>query len=299
MIIHHKENFSNYQVALLGKQKYSESYTFIPIKLYNGEYHKCILQTPLLFTPFGINELPNHKKIIDISFLNTSNDKYQREFLNNLKSIYNRIKHHYKGEHKCNNFIKKTDYGECIRLKLSDKTTIFDESKNILDGVDRYTYGTFIIHLRGIWLNEGVIWFQWNLLQARIKIPFYLQQYSFIDDKIIDTDNQGEIHNKYDKMLKLGVPKAAVEQQRRLDGVTNFTGKSGPPPPPPPPPPPVSGNPLQSVNTLQKIKPSDLTSVILKSNNQRKIKPIIKKRGFEPPTREELQTTLSRLKSIK
>ena len=178
MIIHHKDDFSQYQVALLRPLKYSESFTFIPIKLFRGGYHQCILQTPLLFTPFGIQVLPNHKKIMDISFLNTSNDKSQHKFLENLRGIYNSINRNYKGHHVCNKFIKKTEYGECIRLKVSDNTGVFDESKNIVDEISRYTYGTFIIHLEGMWLNKGDIWFQWNLLQARMKTPFYLQKYS-------------------------------------------------------------------------------------------------------------------------
>jgi hypothetical protein len=294
MIIHHKEDFTQYQVTLLRPLKYSESFTFIPIKLFNGRYHKCILQTPLLFTPFGIQELPNRKKVMDISFINTSNDKSQHEFLRNLQGIYNSINRNYKSRHACNKFIKKTDYGECIRLKLSDKTSIFDESKNIVDEITRYTYGTFIIHLEGMWLNKGEIWFQWSLLQARMKIPFYLQKYSFIDDISEKNSIDEVVNNKYDRMLKLGVPQAAVDQQRRLDSVSISKGM---PPPPPPPPPPQQRHTPKSVP--RKINPSDLKSVVLKKNTQRKMNNKVKPEGFEPPTKEELQTTLSRLKSIK
>ena len=90
-------------------------------------------------------------------------------------------------------------------------------------------------------------------------------------------------------MLKLGVPKEAVTMQKLLDGKGNI--------PPPPPPPPRS---TTKSNDIPKIKASDLRSVTLK-----KTKPITKKRiikdpnHFEPPTLEELQTTLSRLKSTK
>ena len=43
---------------------------------------KCILQTPLMFTPFGIQETKNNKKVIDISFQNINNDKSYKYFKN-------------------------------------------------------------------------------------------------------------------------------------------------------------------------------------------------------------------------
>ena len=65
---------------------------------------------------------------------------------------------------------------------MLSNTTIFDEYKNIIEKIENYSYGNFIIELEGLWLNEDNIWFQWNLLQAKIKIPTYLSEYSFIDE---------------------------------------------------------------------------------------------------------------------
>ena len=89
MIIHHSENLDEYHLCVKKPLKYSDKFTFIPIQLQkDNNYHKCIFQTPLLFTPFGIQVLMNGKKVIDLSFMNQSNDTSQREFLKKLNHIY-------------------------------------------------------------------------------------------------------------------------------------------------------------------------------------------------------------------
>ena len=287
MIIHHSENLDEYHLCVNKQLKYSDKFTFIPIKLQKDNmYHKCIFQTPLLFTPFGTQVLMNSKRIIDLSFMNQANDTSQREFLQKLNHIYQCVNYKYKESYKVNEFLKGTDFNECIRLKMNENTSLYDETKNKIDKIDKFTYGHYIIELEGLWLNENDIWFQWNLLQAKVKIPTHLKEYSFIEEikEIKET-----IPDKYEKMLRLGVPKEAVSRQKILDGKRNI-----------PPPPPLHMNKSKKSNDIPKIKASDLRSVTLK-----KAKPIIKKtiikdpNHFEPPTLEELQTTLSRLRPTK
>tara|TARA_B100001287_G_C22669842_1_gene524735 strand:+ start:241 stop:1095 length:855 start_codon:yes stop_codon:yes gene_type:complete len=284
MIIHHSENFSKYLISLCNPLKYSESFTFIPLKVTHNGDHKCIFQTPLLFTPYGIQRLKNNKKIIDITFQNKNNDNSQNKFLKDLYRIYKIIKHKYKNSYIVNSFIKNTEFNECIRLKINENTILFDEDQNIINTIEKYTYGSFIFQIEGLWINNKDIWFQCNLLQAKIIIPTHLKEYSFIDEITEIKEN----NDKYDKMIKMGVPKEAVERQKLLDGKI-----------PPPPPLPGKLNDKRSM-TIPKINANDLKSVILKKG-----KPITKKKikkdsnHFEPPTLEELQTTLSRLKKIK
>jgi hypothetical protein len=173
---------------------------------------------------------------------------------------------------------------------------LFDEYKTALPHINRFTYGHFIIHLEGIWINNNDIWFQWTLLQARVQIPLHLQDYSFIDDHAVVPD---KIDDKYDKMIKMGVPKAAVMRQKMMDLPTekrSLVIHSGPGPPPPPPPPPGTSN--KTTNSIPKIKASDLRSVKLKKNTEARLPPKKIKMSFEPPTLEELQSTLSRLKPV-
>jgi len=293
MIIHHSEKLDEYHLCVNKPLKYSDKFTFIPIQLKReNNYHKCIFQTPLLFTPFGTQVLMNGKKVIDLSFMNQSNDTSQREFLKKLNHIYQCVNHKYKELYKVNLFLKGTDFNECIRLKMNENTSLYDETKNKIETINKFTYGHYIIELEGLWLNENDIWFQWTILQAKVKIPTHLKEYSFIEE-IKEIKEIKDKPDKYEKMLRLGVPKEAVSRQKLLDGI----GTNNNPPPPPPPLPMMNKN---KSNDIPKIKASDLRSVTLK-----KTKPITKNKiikdpnHFEPPTLEELQTTLSRLKPTK
>ena len=302
MIIHHSENIKSYHLFVQKPLKYSDKFTFIPLRLKKEkDFIKCILQTPLLFTPYGICKTQKDKNIIDISFQNIENDKSQRVFHKNLKYIYDTVYEKYKYDYIVNDFLKSTDFNDCLRLKMNSNTKIFDESKNIIEKIENYSYGNFIIELEGLWLNEDNIWFQWNLLQAKIKLPTHLTEYSFVDEIVVH-----KIDDKYDKMLKMGVPKAAVERQRLLDGKGTSKGISAKGIPKPPPPPPYINKgmlPERSNNTIKtvpKINASDLRNVVLKKGKPIDKKPIKKDPNhFEPPTLEELQTTLSRLRKTR
>jgi len=301
MIIHHSERIKSYQLFIKKPLKYSEKFTFVPIRLKKDKvYHKCIFQTPLLFTPYGINSTQNNKRIIDITFQNIENDNSQKVFHSNLKYIYDTVYEKYKYDYIVNEFLKKTDFNDCLRLKISNNTILFDEFKNTIDDITNYSYGNFIIELEGLWLNEDNIWFQWNLLQAKIRVPTHLKEYSFIDEIREATIKE----DKYEKMIKMGVPKEAVDRQRILDGnlpnnkVPHGKIPHGKIPAPPPPPPNFSSHNKKTYN-VPKIKASDLQNVILKKGKPIS-KPKVKRdpNQFEPPTIEELQSTLSRLKKI-
>ena len=295
MIIHHSEDIKLYHLFINKALKYSEKFTFIPIRLKKDkDFIKCIFQTPLLFTPYGIKKTQNNKNIIDLSFQNIENDKSQLNFHKNLEYIYNTVYNKYKYDYIVNKFLKNTDFNDCLRLKINDNTKIFDESKNIIEKIENYSYGNFIIELEGLWLNEENIWFQWNLLQGKVRLPTHLTEYSFIDE-IIDHKKRDD---KYDKMLKMGVPKEAVERQKLLDNKMSKSVSNRIPPPPPPPPPGIL--PEKKINSIPKIKASDLRNVVLKKSKPIEKKPIKKDPNhFEPPTLEELQTTLSRLRKTK
>ena len=288
MIIHHSESIKSYQLFIKKPLKYSEKFTFIPIRFKKDKiYHKCIFQTPLLFTPYGIKCTQNNKNIIDITFQNIENDKSQKLFHSNLKYIYDVVYEKYKYDYIVNDFLKRTDFNDCLRLKISDNTIIFDEFKNMIDDINNYSYGNFIIELEGLWLNEDNIWFQWNLLQAKIRLPTHLKEYSFIDE-IHEIREVTVKEDKYEKMIKMGVPKEAVDRQKVLDSKI---------PPPPPPPLPNSNKMEKKSGSIPKINASDLRNVVLKKSKPIS-KPKIKRdpNHFEPPTIEELQSTLSRLR---
>ena len=231
MILNHK-NFQ-YDKELLNvkrKQKFSQEFTFSQIKYNSQEF---LIQTPVLFVPFGIQQysINDSKKYLDLSFQNIENDKNIQVFLDNLKKIHSSIKEYFQ-EYTVDNFLKETKFPSLLRLKVDDNCLFFDQNKEPYEGDLPKTYGSFIIHLTGLWSMNQKIWFQWQLLQAKIKIPFVLKEYAFIDDDEEEKEKtiQSKIPpppppppppvcSKYSKMLKLGIPKGAVEQKKTLDRI--------------------------------------------------------------------------------
>ena len=210
------------------KLKYSEYCTLIPIK-YNNE--DLIIQTPKMYIPFGEKFVynNNNKKYIDISFLNIENDNNIKIFYDNLNIIFNKINNFYK--YNVDEMIKKYNKNNLLRLKITKNILIYDQNKKNIDKIINNTYGSFIIHLYGLWLMNDTLYFHWELLQCKLDMPIYLSEYSFIDD--IKPINKGKgkgkgknilpppppppINSKYDKMIKMGIPKDAVLQKMRLE----------------------------------------------------------------------------------
>ena len=286
MIIHYKE----LNEILLGKKKplkYSEEFTFVPLRIYyDNIFQNCVFQTPKLFIPYGKQKLDNGKFIIDLSFQNRENDKDNETFLGSLVKIYSIIKDNYRDKN-VNSFLKKTTFDYTMRLKVSLNSKFYDTLKQDLYRIDSFSYGTFIIQLEGLWIHNNEIWFQWILLQGKIERPSFLEEYAFLEDP------PKEENTKYDKMRTLGVPEGAINLQKKIDNGLNKGGKGIPPPPPLPVFTGGGGLPVS------KIKASDLQSVVLKKSGPIEKKKIHSKTGFEPPSLEELQTTLAKLKKIK
>lgn len=271
MIIHHKK-IDEIEVGLKNKLKYSDNYHFYPFKFnYNDKFIDTIFQTPKLFVPFGIQSLKNGNKILDLSFQNINNDNDTLQFIENLNKIYKIIKNKFK-KYKVNKFLKKTNYDYLMRLKINN-CLFYDSNKKIINKINPFSYGKFIIQLKGLWIHNKDVWFQWYLLQGKIDTDITLDNYCFIEEE----------NDKYQKMIQMGVPKEAVELKKKME--SNI-----------PPPPPLPN--LKPSLPISKIKASDLQNVKLKKPKEI-LKEKIKKKvsnHFEPPSLEELQITISKLK---
>jgi hypothetical protein len=214
------------KINIKKKLKYSEYCTLIPIK-YNNE--DLIIQTPKMYIPFGEKFVYNNKnkKYLDISFLNIENDNNIKIFYDNLNIIFDKINNFYK--YNVDEVIKKYNKNDLLRLKITKDILIYNQNKENIDKIINNTYGSFIIHLHGLWLMNDTLYFHWELLQCKIDIPIYLSEYSFIDDVKPVTKGKGKgkgiipppppppINSKYDKMIKMGIPKDAVLQKMRLE----------------------------------------------------------------------------------
>ena len=212
------------------KLKYSEHCTLIPIKYNNDD---LIIQTPKMYIPFGEKFVYNNKnkKYVDISFLNIENDNNIKIFYGNLNIIFDKINNFYKYD--VDDIIKKYNKNNLLRLKITKNILIYNQKRKNIDKIINNTYGSFIIHLYGLWLMNDTLYFHWELLQCKLDMPIYLSEYSFIDDvKPVFNKGKGkgkgkgkfnppppppEVESKYDKMIKMGIPKDAVLQKMRLE----------------------------------------------------------------------------------
>ena len=212
------------------KLKYSEHCTLIPIKYNNDD---LIIQTPKMYIPFGEKFVYNNKnkKYVDISFLNIENDNNIKIFYDNLNIIFDKINKFYKYD--VDDIIKKYNKNDLLRLKITKNILIYNQKRENIDKIINNTYGSFIIHLYGLWLMNDTLYFHWELLQCKLDIPIYLSEYSFIDDiKPVFNKGKGKgkgkfipppppppsgVESKYDKMIKMGIPKDAVLQKMRLE----------------------------------------------------------------------------------
>jgi len=302
MIIHHKEDIKSYQIICQKKLKYLDDFSFIPIKIVRStdKSDPGIFQTPLLFTPYGIQNQHN-KTTIDLSFMNKDNDPLVESFYNTLLYIYDFIHTKYKDTYTVNPFMKHTMFNEMIRLKVNSRLLIFDQQKQPIDTIPPFSYGCFMMNLHGLWISDKDIWFQWYLNQGKIIEPISLAEYGFIDD-IIPTpalSSDPQTQDKYDKMLKMGVPKEAVDRQRQLDQPGNVPPplKSGIPPPPPLPHPThlhtKSKSPLM-------ISSSDLINVKLKQTKTKTKDPSTQdtQDRMDVPSLSDILQQLQKLKPI-
>ena len=166
--------FDNNLLSIKKKLKYNEHFSFVPIKYNNSD---LIIQTPKLYSEYGINN-KYKTKYIDLSFINIENDSNIQKFIEILNAIYLKINKKYKRK----SFLKVYNDNKYIRLKILNNAIIYDERKNKINNINPNTYGNYIIYLYGLWIKDGIISYQWNLLQAKINIPFYLSSYAFIDE---------------------------------------------------------------------------------------------------------------------
>ena len=173
ILFHKKYNVEIKKITFKKKRKFSNDFIYIPI-----QYDKkdLIIQTPLLFIPFGINKYSttSTKKYLDLSFQNNDTN-----FLNFLTIIFNAVSDKYSNEYQVENFIRKSQYSQWMRFKVEDHCIFFNQSKEKINHFKPKTFGNFLIHLSGLWIMNQKLWFHWEILQGKIHIPIELKEYAF------------------------------------------------------------------------------------------------------------------------
>lgn len=266
MIYHFKDNLQNLTYRLKTPLKYSDDFTFIPIKINNDD---ILFQTPRLYTPYGVQINEKSKQYIMISFQNKENDPHTHKFLNDLQYIYDLVYQKYHQNNKVNSYLKPYKNSSIMNVKLRENSSIFDTQKKKIEEIPIYGYCSFIIHLAGIWISNHQVWFQWYILQTRVENNLSLTEYSFKDTKPIPPPPPPPpppMPDKYKKMISMGIPSAAVNQKKQMECRSA-----------------ISSDMLLSVQ-LKKGKPK---KDIIKSDMN----------GFEPPSLDSLQAALRNLRN--
>lgn len=258
------------------KQKISyDSLSIYPI-LYNNSH--LLIQTPILFIPFGV-----HYSKLDVSIDDDS-------FLACIKQIYCQIT---TKSYKIISSIKpKTvSYPERIRFSVTNEIIVFDHNKKKIkmDDITAQSRCKFLIHPAFLWKNkrEKTCGIKWNILQIKLCSVPLPTHYSFIDSEDEDDCKVDNVfkkepdpkYKKYFNMLSKGVPFFAVRQKLMIDGHDpNVIGEAND----------VKkrhSNPLPKLNFIKDIVKRD-----------EPIEPQINRPIIKMPTQEQLKDALLNLK---
>ena len=197
----------------------------IPIKYLDDS---LIIQTPILFMPFGKYKYGN-KYYIDASFLNDNIDSEMVEFKEIINKINRKVIGYIEKKNKLIfiDSIKKSNeiYADRIKLNYNDNILIFDDKKGLVehDYLKSKTYVKFLISPTQIWINDKKYGIIWQILQGKVYPQTILNKYSFIEDDSENNESSKHKHHpryqKYFKMISHGVPKEAVKHKMRLDNL--------------------------------------------------------------------------------
>ena len=195
-------------IYIKNKLKYSNNFDFVPITYNKNDF---IIQTPKLYTNYGINNFYNNK-YIDLSFKNINNDNEVYLFL----KLLNNINSHIQSKYKIKNLIRTYNNEKFIRLKINKLSSFYDNRKTKIDNILRNTYGNYIICLSGLWINKDSISCEWRLLQAKIYLPVNLPNYSFIDKKIPPPPPLPKFESKKTNRIKIEKKNKPQTQKKEL-----------------------------------------------------------------------------------
>ena len=201
-----------------------------PIK-YLGD--DLIIQTPILYLPFGIYKCGN-KSYLNASFLNVTVDKEMAHYKQIIQKLNNKVISHISKINKDKKLefvdsIKKSTelYPDRMRFNLQEDILIFSDKKKLLefDYLKAKSYTKFLVSPMNIWLNESKYGITWQILQIKLYPQTILNTYSFIDDD--EPKNENNInkykshpqYQKYFKMISCGVPKDAVKHKMIVDNL--------------------------------------------------------------------------------
>ena len=278
------QNLDISKLSIKKRINISSSFTNFPIK-YND--NNLIVQTPIVYIPFGIS-CYNNKKYIDISLINCQNDENMKAFKKTILNIDSLVKSKFKKNTFSSSYKKTNFYPDRLRLSFYDDMLIFNDKKEQIDlsKLKPKLYVKLLISPQYVWKKSNLIGILWSILQVKIYSKPILNEYSFIDDED-DVDI-----SKYTKMLKCRVPIQAIKNKMMLDkvdpklldkhmGIESSANVLNPPPP-------INLDIFKKKNLLKSLSKSKL-NLSKKSESESKSK----------SNSNSFRVTLSDLKNIK
>ena len=202
---------SNIQVNYLRTSiplKYSDDYEFVKIR-YNKR--DLLIQTSKLYCLYG-----SRYDTIELSFRNIINDTKLKILLDDLTRIQNYIETRYY-KYCVYPIVKR----KCINVKIRN-IRIFDERKHRLDNIPSNSYGRYIIHVSGFWINKRDIFIQLNAIQSSIEMPLVVDKCLF-DIKSIPKPPPLPVFKKTENKIKIVRKNKHIKRETKTISVPSLS----------------------------------------------------------------------------
>lgn len=254
-----------------------------------------LIQTPTLYNPFDISRFDS----LDLFINSLDEDHGFVKIINHISSLAEKMADSYDLEYV--NSIKYSDYSpdKRLRLNVSPTCSVFNKNRDKIDlsNLSGKTMAKYIITPKYIWMNyvSQKYGIYWEVVQVKVFEQNY-DIYMFIDDPIPNPpppppslpSQSRMMPDKYRKMIKMGIPRGAVENKMTLDGLNSnlyFQDKKSVV---------IRPDPKSLTNARKKLK----KAVVLKPTKQLKKTQSISNTGFKPPSIEELNNIRLKLNRI-
>lgn len=262
------------------------------------------IQTPTLYNPFDISRYDS----LDI-LINSIEDNFGfLEVIKYISSLAEKMANSFDLQYI--NSIKHNTYSpdRRLRLNISKSCCVFDKDKKKIDisHLKGKTMAKYIISPAYIWMNyvSKTYGIYWEVIQVKVMEKNY-DIYMFLDDDEVTSIGGPHIPapappppppppppilnsflpDKYNKMIKMGIPRGAIENKMILDGIDPglYFNKKG-------------------KDILNIVRPDPLSLTNAKANLKKakveKTKNSISYTGFKPPSLDELNNIRLRLNKI-
>lgn len=276
---------------------------FVEIRFRKGD---LLIQTPRLYVPFDYS---SNFGVISVSF--RDQDIYQN--IKSLKWALGRIDDHLKVIVKAarkldlrscrfkKSIRQKGSYPPTLPLKIMPDSRIFDKDKRLIppSNVTRGCLAISVIKLRGVWIQQKAYGCSWQILQAKIIPPLNTSDFCIIEEDEASTSIY------HDHLASNVGPSITHRLQRELvphESAQRLSNSSHLPvalPPPPPPPPPPPNDFFKTPNVAVSVRDLCLTRKAKNAGREFKPPKQYQETKYRPPSLDEIQSRLNRLRSTK